>query len=142
MILLPDYLTYVAFSSGVIQLIGGAIFFLEILSNIDAIRIGNNFTTRLLFYIFLASLIFKFILQAASGLNKSNHIIFINRDIVIAYIHLVMLGFTSCGLFYWLISQGFLKLHSFFDKSGMTIIFNWLFSNGNISFLPISDWYY
>ena len=118
---IPGYLTYIAFSSGIIQLIGGVIYFIELLSNVNAITIGNNKITRILFYLFLVSLISKFILQAASGLNKSNHIIFINRDIVIGYIHLVMLGLITCGLFYLFVSEGFLKIKSFTERSGIVL---------------------
>jgi len=118
---IPEYLTYIAFISGIIQLIGGAIYFIEILASINAITVGNNKTARILFYLFLTSLISKFILQAASGLNKSNHIIFINRDIVIGYIHLVMLGLITSGLFYLFISQGFLKINSLLNRAGFIL---------------------
>lgn len=118
---IPEYLTYTAFFSGVVQLIGCAIYFIEILSNVNAITIENNKIVKILFYMFLASLTAKFILQAASGLNKSNHIIFINRDIVIGYIHLVMLGLITCGLFYLFITQGFLKINQLINKSGVVL---------------------
>ncbi|MFI5144572.1 MAG: hypothetical protein ACHQJ4_03170, partial [Ignavibacteria bacterium] len=118
---LPEYLTYIAFASGIVQLIGAAIYFIEILTNVNAITIGNNKTVKILFYLFLTSLVSKFILQAASGLNKSNHIIFINRDIVIGYIHLVMLGLITSGLFYLFISQGFLEINSLINRSGIVM---------------------
>ncbi len=118
---LPNYLTNIAFAFGIIQLIGIVIYFIEILPNVIHLTIEKNYPIRLLLYFSLASLLLKYIFQAASGLNKTNYIIFINRDIVIGYIHLVMLGFITCSLLFWFASQNFLNLKNVLEKSGVIL---------------------
>ena len=116
---LPDYATNIAFAAGIIQLIGIVIYFTEFLPFLDDLTIDKNFTQRMLLYVSSISLLLKFVLQAASGLNKTNHIVFINRDIVIGYIHLVTLGFVTCGLLFWLLSQRLIRIKSGFEIFGI-----------------------
>jgi hypothetical protein len=81
----------------------------------------TNGSVILLFYFGIISLFLKFIFQFILTLPKIGDVAFIIREIPIAFLHLVMLGFLSCSIIYWLSVKNFLKTNTIFFKYGVYI---------------------
>jgi hypothetical protein len=114
----PSYMWLIGVIAGIVQFIG-AILLLKLLApHVKAIAQNTN---RVLVYVFIFSLALKFFLQILSAVPYLNNLIFNNRDVIIGYIHLVMLGVVTCGLFAWLYKQGLLNMKSRVSKTGLAL---------------------
>jgi len=105
---IPSNLVYIAFISGFTQLIGIIIYILAIVRFTKSLTQNSAGIIRFLLLLSFLSIELKYILQFISGFPEINQIVFINRDIVIGFIHLVMLGFVTSGLIFWFSTQNML----------------------------------
>lgn len=117
----PSYVWIIAAISGIVQFIG-TIFLLKFLSpHIKSLFQDSNSYQSVLVYVFIVSLAVKFFLQLLSAIPYLNNLVFNNRDVIIGYIHLVMLGVITCGLFGWFHKQGLLHRDSWVIKGGLSL---------------------
>jgi hypothetical protein len=99
---IPTYLLSVLWNHPTVlfNLIGGLaaalqiLAFLLLIKDVGASRLSNNFPNRLI-KLGLFALIIKLVLQLASALTLVADMAFLNRNFIIAYLHLVLLGFIS-----------------------------------------------
>lgn len=94
--------------------------------------------SRALLAISLLCLAARLLMQALSALPALALPLASNRYLIIAYLHLVFLGFLSCFLFAWLIDQGLLRrshpgLGLFLAGAGLSEA--WLFAAGGWAWL-------
>jgi hypothetical protein len=66
-------------------------------------------SSQYLFSVVLAALFLKFALQLSSAVPQIAQMAYELRPVVIAYLHLVLIGIVSLGLFVWYIEIGFLR---------------------------------
>lgn len=117
----PSYIWVIAIIAAIVQFIG-AIFLLKFLSpHLKTFAQDSNSYQRVLVYVFIISLATKFFLQLLSSVPYLNNLVFNNRDVIIGYIHLVMLGVVTCGLFAWLYKQGLLNIENRVNKAGLVL---------------------
>ncbi len=81
-----------------------------------------KFWPRLLGSLAIFALGLKFILQVFSILPGLEELAFHNRGVVIAYLHLVAIGFASFGLLAGLGERNFLKLQSLPAQAGISLL--------------------
>jgi hypothetical protein len=81
-----------------------------------------KFWPRLLGGLAIFALGLKFILQVFSILPGLEELAFHNRGVVIAYLHLVAIGFASFGLLAGLGERNFLKLQSLPAQAGISLL--------------------
>lgn len=118
---LTSYIIYIAFISGCLQLIGIIIYILIIVRFTKLLTQNLPGIIRFLFLLSLLSVELKFILQFISGFPEINQMVFINRDIVIGFIHLVMLGFVTSGMIFWFSNQRIINSTSKSVKFGLIL---------------------
>ncbi len=63
---------------------------------------------QILFRFSFFALLIKYLLQLISALPKIGEAAFLNREVTIGFIHLVMLGVISAGIIGWLTGNGLL----------------------------------
>ncbi len=78
-------------------------------------------TDRILFSVSFYSLLAKFILQALSSVPVFTNAVFVFRDLVMGYLHLVLLGFVTCGIISWFGTSHFMELASRFSRSSVMV---------------------
>lgn len=113
---------FIAVAAGVAQM-AGTIYFLKLQFKVrkDLSRLFNNYE-KVLIAIAAISFSLKTILQLMSALPIFTEIAFNNRYIVIAYIHLVFIGFISLSLFAYLSKTGGYILNSRVAKTGVSLL--------------------
>lgn len=129
---LSGLLRGLAVSSAIVQVAGlGALlsaFKLKAISRFN--QSGSMF--MILTGISLVALFLKFILQLVSTVPGIEILAFVLRDVVIAYLHLVMLGSVTCGML------GFFGYHQLLQLSGKVAVSGlWIFLAG---FLITEAW--
>lgn len=105
--------------SAFIQILGVLLFAKTIFTNRKILTSGLSPIAVMLFYIAVYSMLLKFVMQLVSSSPYFAAIVFGNRDIIIGYIHLIMLGFVTCGLFWWFEEKDFFDLDSSLSKAGL-----------------------
>jgi len=104
---LPMWLYLVTLIAALLQLFAWATMLFDqrqLLSSI--LSESNKRWVRLIFFVAIFSITLKFILQAISVIPALSQLVFGFRPIVIAYLHLILLGAYSLFLIGWLFVQG------------------------------------
>jgi hypothetical protein len=99
----------VAGVSALVQLIACAILINVLVKSLPEIKNKFILSSRLFLTIVLFALMLKFALQLSSAVPEIAQMAFELRPVVIAYLHLVLIGIVSLGLFVWYIEIGFLR---------------------------------
>lgn len=102
---LPWYLYWLPVTAVILQLIALYRFVEQVKSQYVFISEHMSVVTRILFFSAFLALIIKLLLQAGSVIPEISKLAFGFRSIVIAYLHLVLLAFTTL----FLIGFGFMK---------------------------------
>ncbi len=121
---LPLMVEGLAIVSSIVQLFA-FLFLLALFKNPK--KRGLTFTglsSKILFYLALISVLVKFCLQTMSAIPAFYPLAFGSRDIIVAYLHLVMLGFVSSGLVFWFLKARLIPENTSF-KMGL-----WLYLVG------------
>ncbi len=116
----PLSLHFITFAIGFVQLIGW-IWFLKIVWSIRKEIVFNQ--PKLILWLFVMLMIatsIKFSLQSASGIPAIANLAFGLRPVVIAYLHLVLLGIVSLFLFSWYIINHGIAINSI-NKTGIIV---------------------
>ncbi|MBK9736348.1 MAG: hypothetical protein IPO92_15875 [Saprospiraceae bacterium] len=106
---LPWYLFVLPIISVVLQLYGLYSFLILLRNQMDNIKSKWLKEIRFIFSLALMALIIKLFLQAASIFPEISKLAFGFRSIVIAYLHLVLLGITTLFLLGYLLLCGYIK---------------------------------
>lgn len=106
--------------SAIVQLTGVFILFITLKSGMNVFPKMKG-VIKILFYVSFISLIAKFILQSLSAVPLFTSAVFAFRDIVIGYLHLVLLGFVTCGLMSWFAGAKLMEHTSAFSKISVLI---------------------
>ncbi|HVU53835.1 MAG TPA: hypothetical protein VHD83_02215 [Puia sp.] len=77
--------------------------------------------TRIIWGLALAAFIIKLTLQALSVIPRLGSLAFSHRSVIIAYLHLVVLGFVTFMLLGFFISQGLLTLRAGAARTGLLL---------------------
>lgn len=117
-----NFISFIASISGVVQLAGASLF-LVMLFKVRK-ELGQLFQgyTKVLMFISLSAFLMKNILQLMSVFPSLTDIAFNNRYIVIAYIHMIFIGFVSFFIFGYL---GYFKLYDLkttISKLGLNLL--------------------
>ncbi|MEZ4748472.1 MAG: hypothetical protein R3C41_20575 [Calditrichia bacterium] len=113
----------IAILSGVTQLAGIAMLYSWLgKSNRRFSEIFPNFWSRLLVSLAGVALLLKFVFQLLSIVPGLDDIAFENRNVIIAYIHLVVLGIITFGLIGILAQQHWMNLTSKISQIGTTAL--------------------
>jgi len=111
----------IALISAVFQLYGTGNLFKVLFSNEKKLfKISNKWPGRL-FRISFFLLFVKFVFQLLSALPQAGSPAFVSREVAIAYIHMVMLGIVTMGLFGWLGHSGLTNLNKKQFTSGIKL---------------------
>lgn len=121
---LPWYLFVFPIIAIILQLYGLVIFLKMFLKHLQVILISWTFPVRWLLGLAFTALIIKILLQAGSIFPDVSKLAFGFRSIVIAYLHLVLLGFTTLFLLGYMLLEGYISHHK---KAIMALV---LFSIG------------
>jgi hypothetical protein len=116
---LPYLFVEIGALSAFLQIIGILLLARTIFSNRKLLTNDLPPLVKFLFYICANTLLLKFVLQLVSSAPYFSNIIFSNRDIIIAFIHLIMLGFVTCGLFWWFTRNKFFEFENSQSKIGI-----------------------
>lgn len=116
---LPQWIIVISGISAFIELLGALIILRILLAYSKILLAESAGLVRTLFYISVFSLFLKFILQLLSSSSYFSAIVFSNRDIIIGYIHLVMLGMVTCGLLWWFSNKEFFDYNNSLSKTGL-----------------------
>lgn len=117
---LNSVIRFIAIASAVLQLVALIFLYQGCYRGIKSL-IYNSAEQKILFWVFIISFVLKLQLQLLSTLSLSGNIAFQTREIPIGYIHLVMLGFISCGLLLWLGNRGYFMFTNTISKTGIII---------------------
>lgn len=101
-----------------IQMLGLKIFLKNIRTHIDFIQKKWTNHVKLLLFLSFISIVLKLILQTISVIPSVSQVAFGHRSIVIAYLHLVLLGFTTL----FLLGYGYQKKKFHITKNSWWII--------------------
>ena len=113
----------IAILSGVTQLAGIAMLYSWLgKSNRRISEIFPNFWSRLLVSLAGIALLLKFVFQLLSIVPGLDDIAFENRNVIIAYIHLVVLGVITFGLIGILAQQQWMNLTSKISQIGAAVL--------------------
>ena len=115
-------INFTAFFAGVIQLIGAICFLAVIFKIRNDLSILFNGAIKQLMSISVISFLLKNILQLFSVLPLLAELAFNNRYVIIAYIHMVFIGFISFFLFGYLSHLGWYSLNSTIAKTGSVLL--------------------
>lgn len=100
---ISDWLYWLALISGIIQLAAFGVVFLQLEPPLRALRLQQPWALFLLRFS-LVALLLKFMMQAASPIPQIIPLIHV-RDVVIGFLHLVLLGGISIGLLGWFLRE-------------------------------------
>ncbi|MEZ4909778.1 MAG: hypothetical protein R2774_02840 [Saprospiraceae bacterium] len=125
---LPWYLFIFPVLSVILQLYGLYLLISFIYHNLKDIRMNWPILAQVLFTLAFVALLIKLLLQAGSVIPEVSKLAFGFRSIVIAYLHLVLLGFTSLFLLGYSVLFGFIKI-SFHSKLALYMFSFFVFAN-------------
>ena len=111
---LPGLLVVLAILSGIVQLFSFLWLLSQFRGQLSTFTANIPSALRFLFYVTLVSLTAKFFLQALSIFPGLHQMAFETRDVIIGFLHLVMLGFVSSGLVFWFARLNILRQNRFF----------------------------
>lgn len=94
--------------AALIQLIGLICILYFIVREIVYLQLANSLAQRILFWMGIIAVGIQHLLMLLSSVPSLNNLAF-SRNIVIAYLHLVLIGFVTVWLIYLCLKQGFVK---------------------------------
>lgn len=110
---------WVSVVAGLMQLVGTVLVFRALFTDKSEQGVGS----KLILGVAIGSLTLKTLLQLASVLPAFAELAFHNRNVLIAYIHLCLIGFISFGLLSFFVRRGWLHLRSPFVAGGIVLFF-------------------
>ncbi|MCB9195496.1 MAG: hypothetical protein H6598_04665 [Flavobacteriales bacterium] len=102
----------------------GRSFSIKNLLNKDA----NSVWSKTFLLIFLTSFILKTLLQSLSIIDSLTNIVFNNRWIIIAYLHLTMIGMFSFFFIYYMVEKTWIRITSLSKNGFITLILGFVSS--------------
>jgi hypothetical protein len=108
---LPWYIFLLPVAAVILQLWGIKLFFEMVVSQFETIKTIGTKVVRLILGLSLTALSIKILLQTGSIFPEISKLAFGFRSIVIAYLHLVLLAFTTLFLLGYLLWNGFISHH-------------------------------
>ena len=112
------YVQLISYISAILQLIGAIYFIMFIKQTYPNIKKTFNQTVFILLVLSFSCFFIKELLQAISSLPTLKQYAFLNKNLIISYIHLVMIGFISFFLLAILFQLKWLKT----NKLGITLL--------------------
>jgi hypothetical protein len=104
-------------------------------------EIASNYWVRWLLIIALLSWNIKVLLQVVSALPQLTPVIYINREMIILYLHLMFLGVASCFIPGMWIQQSRLDIRNIFTRAGIILLFiGIIFTEGFIGLRSIPQY--
>lgn len=113
---------YVAYFAAILQLVSIIFFINSIKSSISVLFQNFNNLFSWIIVITACSFLLKLVSQSLSVLEIFQQIAFTNRNIIIAFIHLVMLGFVSLSLIGFFIKFEIFSLKNSLTKIGILFL--------------------
>lgn len=137
---IPEYLKFVGIASAFLQMNGIRYLYKLLFANEALVTdvTGDSVqqrSVRLLFRFSFLALFIKFIMQLISALPKIGDAAFVNREVTIGYIHLVMLGVISTGIIGWFAASGLMNAGKIFSF-GIRLFIAALLVNEILLFYP------
>lgn len=117
----PAWIWIIAVLSVFLQLAAGVTLILLVARYHRKKPAALPFAVKTTWCLSLAAFGIKLILQALSAVPSLGNLAFGHRSVIIAYLHLVQLGFVTLSLPGFFISQGLLDLHRRTAKAGLTV---------------------
>lgn len=117
---MPHWIFTLAQITGVGQCIGYLVFFSVVYQKVKLF--GNHWAVLLIKFALMAGLL-KFIMQLVSGFPPFLLWSFGMRDMIIGFIHLVMIGFVSVGLIGWAVKENLFSIRTQLSRMGMILFF-------------------
>ena len=111
----------IGLASGLAQILG-VLLLVHQLFHYTPEKIFSSFWPRLLGRLAIFALGLKFVLQTLSILPGLEELAFHNRGVVIAYVHLVTIGFTTFGIITVLAERGLMNLQSLLANLGAALL--------------------
>ncbi|MFN8671597.1 MAG: hypothetical protein U0457_05850 [Candidatus Sericytochromatia bacterium] len=135
-----DIIKIIAFIGSIFEIIGLFYFFNNIIENKNIVsNLTKSFLDKIILFVPLIALGIKIMLQFLSNLNYFHELAFTNRFIVLSYLHLTLIGFTSLLLIFLLKKEGYLYLDTKLANSSIIILlFGFTFSEGILSLVGLS----
>lgn len=118
---LPIYIAYIGILSAFVQLIGIRYLYKLLFANEVKVFHSENKTAWWIFRFSFFALLIKYIFQLISVLPNIGNAAFLSREVMIGFIHLVMLGIISMGIIGWFSGMGFLNNNSKLFKTGVSL---------------------
>jgi hypothetical protein len=121
---ISDGVRLLAVISAFVQLFGCAVFIFIIFTHKNKMILPLSKPGKFLFYLSIISLSLKFVLQLITIFPIFTNAAFLFRDIIMGYIHLVMLGFMTTGILAWFEHEKIINLNGKMAGSGIIIFFS------------------
>ncbi|RPI18857.1 MAG: hypothetical protein EHM58_03745 [Ignavibacteriae bacterium] len=137
----PDLFVQIGALSAFLQILGVLLLMRIIYTHKTFLTENLPALAKFLLYISVFSLLLKYVLQSVSSAPYFAGIVFSNRDIIIGYIHLVMLGFVTCGLFWWFTDKEFFEIDTVISKTGLITFLTGFFASEILLFMQILVYY-
>lgn len=140
---IPGWLKVIAFISGFLQLVIISIVFGIMHFRRSQLFRGLTRPMQLFFSLAAILLFLKFLLQWISAMPTIGVPVFVTKDIVIGYLHLVLLGFTTLSIWVWMSANGIFKVDSPTGVLGMILFIAGFAISEFILFYPIlTEWFH
>ncbi|HRE62504.1 MAG TPA: hypothetical protein PKU77_01875 [Ferruginibacter sp.] len=110
---LPGWLYVVTVSAAIVQLITWVMLLIKTIPVVKNLQPGYPKWINVFFYAAAFALTLKFLLQAISVVPSLSQLVFGIRSIVIAYLHLILLGVYSLFIIGYAFAKGSLKISKF-----------------------------
>ncbi len=133
---IPVFIWVIAFLSASAQLFGLRFLYILLFQNEAKVFFELPRLAQLLFRLCFFALLLKVIFQFLSVLPAVGSVAYINRDVAIGFIHLVMLGVVTIGLLGWYGGKGLINVNSILVKTGTLLFIAGLIFNELILFYP------
>lgn len=117
-----NYIIAFSYISAILQLIGLYYFIKSLIGNLTSFKERINYWTFLLLKIAAFTFMLKIVLQFASVFPVFKQLAFSNHFLIIAYIHLVMIGFISFFLLASLFQLRWITFPSVLSKVGASML--------------------
>ncbi|HEV2483028.1 MAG TPA: hypothetical protein VGS79_25360 [Puia sp.] len=117
----PVWVWMAAAFAAVLQLAAGFVLLTLLVPNRRTWSASLSVAVKILWSLAFAAFGIKLILQAGSVLPVLGHLAFGHRSVIIAYLHLVLLGFVTLALLGFFVTQGLLDLRTRAGRMGLTV---------------------
>lgn len=134
---IPEYLKVIGLISGIAEFLAFLVLINLIIQKRNSVLSFLRKPVKMLTYVSLISLFLKSSMQLLSAFPPLTQIVFGFRDIVIGYIHLVMLGFVTCGLLAWFGYKNIIDLNSAISRTSILLFLFGFFTSEILLFLQL-----